>query len=60
MAKQIRVPEPEPIKGDPDFAGVARERLQGPADYDESAGNEVREERGERAPEDVASEPQER
>lgn len=32
--------QPE-LKGDPDFAEVARERLGGPADYDESAGNEL-------------------
>lgn len=30
-----------PVKGDPDFEGVARERVSGPADYDESAGNEL-------------------
>lgn len=33
--------DPTPIKGDPDFAEVARERLGGPADYDESSGNEI-------------------
>jgi hypothetical protein len=42
--KKEKLQEPAPIKGDPDFAGVARERLRGPADYDESAGNELQQE----------------